>query len=41
MSSPDLFLLAAVGCGDRDCPFGGTVVGTDAGVGDKCFGCIE
>ena len=25
MSSPDLFLLAAVRCGDRDCPFGGTV----------------
>ena len=41
MSSPDLFMLAAVRCGDRDCPFGGTVVGTDAGVGDECFGFSE
>ena len=41
MSSPYLFLLAAVRCGDCDCPFGGTVVGTDAGVGDDCFRCCE
>ena len=41
MSSPDLFLLAAVRCGDCDCPFGGTVVGTDAGVGNECFRCSE
>ena len=41
MSSPDLFLLAAVRCGDLDCPFGGTVVGTDTGVGDNCFWCSE
>ena len=41
MSAPDLFLLAAVRCGDLDCPFGGTVVGTDAGVGDEFFRCSE
>ena len=35
MSSPDLFMLAAVRCGDCDCPFGGTVVGTDAS-GFRC-----
>ena len=41
MSSPDLFMLAAVRCGDCDCPFGGTVVGTDASVGEDCFRCCE
>ena len=41
MSSQDLFMLAAVRCGDCDCHFGGTVVGTDAGVGDDCFRCCE
>ena len=36
MSSPDLFMLTAV-----DCPFGGTVVGLDASVGEDCFRCCE
>ena len=41
MSSQDIFLVSAVRCCDLDCRFRGTVVETNAGVGDECWWCGE